>query len=78
MSQEEADVREMARQRLDRAVRESGVKRPEDRPDLVQAFSRLPDSLSEIEDIIHELQAQAEACVGTDQSVSHRCGGCGL
>lgn len=35
----------------------------------VQAFTRFPNSLDEIEERIHELQAQADMCAGTSDQV---------
>ena len=56
---------------LERAKRETGVSKPEERPEIVAEFSHFPNELEAIEDVIHELRAKAQACVGTDQSV--RC-----
>lgn len=53
---------------MKRAVSESGG-RLQDKPELARAFNSLPNRLDLIEDMIHELRAQAEACVGTNQSV---------
>lgn len=69
LSQETEDLKVKARRSLEKASKESGVSRLENRPDLDAAFKLLPNTLADIEDLIHELRAQAEACVGTDQSV---------
>ena len=66
LCQEVDELKENARRKLERASKESGVSKPEE---LKAAFNLLPNRLEEIEDQIHELRAQAEACVGTDQSV---------
>lgn len=69
LSDEEGELKEKAKRMLDRAKKECGVNKPEDKPDMERAFTLLPNQLDEVEDMIHELRAQAEACVGTDQSV---------
>ena len=57
-----------AKQCLDRATKETGMKTPDDH--LKSIFAMFPNELNKVEDKIHELRAQAELCEGTDRSVS--------
>lgn len=54
---------------LNRARRETGVKQPEDKPGLLSSFQMFPDKLDAIEDLIQDLQVQANMCQGADQLV---------
>ena len=63
-------AKEKARLLLERAQRETGMESP----DSNGIFAMFPDSLDEIDDKIHELKAEAELCMGTNQSVGVSCG----
>ena len=69
LSNEVENLKVKARMMLEKAQKECGVNRPGDKPDMEMAFHVLPNTLEEVEDMIHELRAQAEACIDTDQSV---------
>jgi hypothetical protein len=69
LSNEVDELKSKAHRFLRKAQEVCGVSTPEDKPDIAKAFTVLPNTLEEVEDLIHELKAQAEACVGTDQSV---------
>lgn len=62
------EAKEKARRLLEIAQRETSM----DSPDSSGSFAMFPDSIDEIDDKIHELRAEAELCMGTNQSV----GGC--
>ena len=66
---EEKTTKEKASALLNRAQRECGVKNPSDKPQLMEIFSDLPNELDRLNDMIHDLQAQAEMCMGTDENV---------
>lgn len=69
LTREEQEAMERAQRMLEKAKRETGVSKPQERPEIVAEFGHFPNELEAIEDVIHELMAKAQACVGTDQSV---------
>ena len=66
---EERVTKERASALLNRAQKECGVKNPGDKPELMEIFNDLPNELDRLNDTIHDLQAQAEMCMGTDENV---------
>lgn len=54
---------------LNRARKECEVQNPSDNPRLMEIFSDLPNELERLDDLIHDFQAQAEMCMGTDENV---------
>lgn len=45
------------------------MQNPSDNPRLMEIFSDLPNELERLDDLIHDFQAQAEMCMGTDENV---------
>ena len=66
---EEKISKDRANALLNRARKECGVQNPGDNPRLMEIFSDLPNELERLNDMIHDLQAQAEMCMGTDENV---------
>ncbi len=58
----ETQSKERASTFLKLARKETGVNKPEDKPELLSNFQMYPEKLEEIDDRIHELKAQADAC----------------
>ena len=65
--------KERANALLNRARKECGVQNPSDNPQLMEIFNDIPNELDRLDDMIHDLQAQAEMCMGTDENVSELC-----
>ena len=70
MLHDENTSKERASKLLSHARKVTGVSKPEDKPELLDTFRNYPDDLEAIDDRIHELRAQADLCVSTDDSVS--------
>ena len=66
---EERLSKERANALLNRARKECKVQNPSDNPELMEMFNDFPNELDRLDDMIHDLQAQAEMCVGTDENV---------
>ena len=63
-------AKEKAQILLQSARSRSGVSSPADNTELMEQFQSLPNDLSELLELVHGLQAQADMCDGTDHSVS--------
>ena len=61
--------KERANALLNKARRECGVQNPSDNQQLMEMFNDFPNELERLDDMIHDLQAQAEMCMGTDENV---------
>ena len=61
--------RDTASQLLAVAREKTGARKPEEQPEVFRNFDRYPDILSEIDDQLHDLNAQAQICEGTDTHV---------
>ena len=66
---EERVSKERANALLNRARKECGVQNPSDNPKLMEMFNNFPNELDRLDDMIHDLVAQAEMCMGTDENV---------
>ena len=64
------NAKQKALKLLDVARRVSGVKDLSVDPTLMKTCQALPQEVEKIDDMIHEYQAQADMCVGTDAVVS--------
>lgn len=70
MANEEGELKEKALHAFNRASKETGCKDvARERPDLYKTFGKLTNDLEELDDLIHELKAKVDMCMGTDQSV---------
>ena len=54
---------------FNKARRECGVQNPSDNQQLVELFNDFPNELERLDDMIHDLQVQAEMCMGADENV---------
>lgn len=61
--------KERANALLNKARKECGVQNPSDNQHLMEMFNDFPNELERLDDMIHDLQAQAEMCMGTDENV---------
>ena len=66
---EERVSKERANAYLNKARRECGVQNPSENQQLMEMFNDFPNELERLDDMIHDLQAQAEMCMGTDEHV---------
>jgi chromosome segregation ATPase len=64
---EEARIKARVLQLLETARRVSGVQDPKEDQELMSMFNTFPDDLDEVEERIHECQAQADLCMGIDE-----------
>ncbi len=61
--------KERANALLNKARKECGVQNPSDNQHLMEMFNDFPNELERLDDMIHDLQAQAEMCMGADENV---------
>ena len=45
------------------------MQNPSENQQLMEMFNDFPNELERLDDMIHDLQAQAEMCMGTDENV---------